>query len=30
VVAANELVIERGTGVKHDQRKQKPRSDAVW
>jgi hypothetical protein len=26
----NELVIERGTGVKHDQRKQKPRSDAVW
>jgi hypothetical protein len=29
-VAANELVIKSGTGVKHDQRKQKPRSDAVW
>jgi hypothetical protein len=29
VVAANELVIKGGTGVKHDQRKYKPRSDAV-
>src|SRR5207344_3094755 len=30
MVAANELVIKSGTSVKHDQRKQKPRSDAVW
>jgi hypothetical protein len=30
MVAANELVIKSGTGVKQDQRKQKPRSDAVW